>query len=157
VFAVVPLFAYLLYRQSFAAPWRLLVASVPIALLMVPLSTAFNHNVLKAVPTNQISQLQVFDLTGIAFYSRDLGVFGPDNFFTHAEVQQCYSPVIADALAPWGKCGFFWDRLVTPYRLQGNYGFEPRQAYKTPIDDHELAKLWLTAIAEHPVAYLEHR
>jgi hypothetical protein len=155
-FAVVPLLAYFLYRRSFQHPWRLLVASVPIALLMMPASDAFNRNILKAIPTNQISQLQVFDLAGIAYYSRDLSIFGPDNSFADAEVQRCYSPIMHDTLAPWGKCPFFWDRLVTPHRLEG-YEFAPNYAYKTPIDDAPLAKLWLTAIAEHPIAYLQHR
>ena len=158
VFAVVPLLAYFLYPRSFARPWRLVVASVPIALLMIPASTAFNRNVLKAMATNQIGQLQVFDLTGIAYYSRDLSIFGPDNAFTDTEVQRCYSPILHDMLAPWGgKCSFFWDRLVTPHRLEGHNEFEPCYAYKTPIDDDALAKLWLTAIGEHPIAYLEHR
>lgn len=154
VFAVVPLLAYFFYRRSFQHPWRLLVASVPIALLMIPASTAFNRHILKAIPTSQIAQLQVFDLAGIAYYSRDLSIFGPDNSFTDAEVQRCYSPIMHDTLALWGKCRFFWDRLVTPHRLEG-YEFAP--SYAPPINDAPLAKLWLTAIAEHPIAYLQHR
>jgi hypothetical protein len=163
VFAAVPLLAYFLYRRSFAAPWRLLVVSVFIALLMIPASTAFNRKVLKAMATTQMAQLQLYDLVGTAYYSHDLSIFGPDDSLTDAEVQRCYSPILQDALIPWGgkwgngKCSFFWDRLVTPHRLQGHNEFEPPYAYKTPIDGDALARLWLTAIAEHPIAYLQHR
>jgi hypothetical protein len=159
VFAVVPLLAYFLYRRAFAIPLRLLIVSIPIALLLVPASTAFNRNVIGAKATNQISQLQVYDLAGIAYYSHDLSIFGTNNSFTDAEVQWCYSPVTHEVLYPaWGgKCSFFWDRLVTPYRLKGDNEFEPDQAYKTPIDDRALATLWLTAIGKHPIAYLRHR
>jgi hypothetical protein len=161
VFAIVPLLAYFLYQRAFATPVRLLMISVPIALLLVPASTAFNRTVLRAKATNQIGQLQVYDLAGIAYYSHDLLIFGPDNSFTDAEVQWCYSPIISDMLLPgWSggsKCSFFWDRLVAPYRLKGHNEFEPDQASKTPIDDRALAILWLTAIAKHPIAYLQHR
>jgi hypothetical protein len=159
VFAVIPPLAYFLYRRAFAIPLRLLIVSVPIALLLVPASTAFNRNVLGAKATNQISQLQVYDLAGIGYYSRDLSIFGANNSFTDAEVQWCYSPVSHEMLTTaWGrKCSFFWDRLVTPYRLKGDNEFEPDQAHKTPIDDRALATLWLTAIGKHPIAYLRHR
>jgi hypothetical protein len=159
VFAVVPLVAYLVYRRAFAKPLRLLVTTVPIALLLVPASTVFNRTILEAQATNQMSMLQVYDLAGIAYYSHDLSIFGPDNSFTDAEVRGCYSPVIHDVLFPaWGgKCGFFWDRLVAPYRLKGHNEFEPDQAYKTPIDDRPLATLWVAAIGKHPIAYLQHR
>jgi hypothetical protein len=160
VFAIVPLLAYFVYRRTFASPVRLLIISVPIALLLVPVASVFNRTILKAQATNQISQLQVYDLAGIAYYSHDRSIFGSDNSFTDAEVQWCYSPVMADVLSSaWGgsKCSFFWDRLVTPYRLEGHNEFESDQAYKIPIDDHALARLWLTAIGKHPIAYLQHR
>ena len=160
VFAIIPLLAYFLYPRAFATPARLLIISVPIALLLVPACTAFNRSVLRAKATDQISQLQVYDLAGIAYYSHDLSIFGPDNFFTDAEMQWCYSPVISDVLlSAWrdSKCRFFGNRLVTPYRLKGHNEFEPDQAYKTPIDDRVLATLWLTAIVKHPIAYLQHR
>jgi hypothetical protein len=159
VFAVVPLLAYFLYRRAFVTPLRLLIVSVPIALVLVPASTAFNRYILGAKATNQISQLQVYDMTGIAYYSLDLSIFGPANSFTDAEVQWCYSPIIQDMLTPaWhGKCSFFWDRLVAPYRLKAQNEFEPDQAWKTAIDDRALARLWLSAISKHPIAYLQHR
>src|SRR5207248_1231479 len=57
-FAVIPLLAYCFYPRTLAYPWRLLFASVPLALLLIPLSTALNHNILKAALTNQAGQLQ---------------------------------------------------------------------------------------------------
>ena len=178
VFAVIPLLAYCLYPRTLAHPWRLLFASVPVALLLIPLSTAFNHNILKAASTNQAGQLQVFDLAGIAYYSGDMSVFGAGNSFTEAEVQRCYTPILHESLAPWGKCSFFWARLVNPHWLkdQNEFAsvevsgpvldlmrkkkmdewFEAYERGKTPID-HELARLWLSAIAKHPIAYLQHR
>src|SRR5262249_1852014 len=82
VFGVAPLFGYLINPEWLSRPWRVLVFSTPVAMLMVPISGLFNHNVLNATPLGVIRALQIFDMTGIAFYSGDISVFGSGNSFT---------------------------------------------------------------------------
>src|SRR5262249_35360550 len=82
VFAVLPLFVYLIRPRWLGRAWSLLAVSIAIALALIPGANLFNHRVLRAEPLGAIRSLQIFDITGIAFYSDDLAVFGPDNSFT---------------------------------------------------------------------------
>jgi len=88
VFGVVPLVAYLINPQWLGRPWRVLALSAPVAMLMVPVSGLFNHNVLNATPLGIIRSLEIFDLTGIAFYSGDLSVLGPGDSFTRQDMER---------------------------------------------------------------------
>ncbi|HWN50014.1 MAG TPA: hypothetical protein VNO18_09325, partial [Xanthobacteraceae bacterium] len=107
VFGVVPLLAYLIDPQWLGRPWRLLVFSTPAAMLLVPVSSLFNHSILNATPVGIIRSLEIFDMAGIAFYSGDMSVFGPGNSFTRQDVDSCYTPILWDTLSPWGECRFF--------------------------------------------------
>jgi hypothetical protein len=157
VFAVVPLLVYLIRPQLLGRPWRLLAASIPVALAMVPAASLLNHRVLQAEPLQIIRALQSFDITGIAFYSGDLAVLGPDNSFTRDEVTRCYQPSGWDSLSPWGDCRFFWNRLAVSRDLQGVIeNLDPRAAMSAEPNP-DLQNLWVAAIVRHPIAYARHR
>ena len=156
VFGVVPLLAYMVRPRWLDRPWRLLVLSIPVALFMVPVSNLFNHTVLKAAPVGPIRSLEIFDVTGIAFYSGDLSVFGPGNSFTKRDVDNCYTPIAWDALSPWGKCRFFWYWLAVFPDLADIEKLEPAAVMEVP-PNADLTNNWGAAIAKHPLAYARHR
>ena len=156
VFGVVPLLVYLINPRWLGRPWHVLAFSGPVAMLMVPASGLFNHNVLNATPFGIIRSLEIFDMTGIAFYSGDISVFGPGNLFTRQEVESCYTPVQWDALSPWGECRFFWNRLAVSRDVREVEKLAPMDAMEaTPNPD--LPNYWVASIAAHPVAYATHR
>src|SRR6266436_10399659 len=132
VFGVVPLLAYVINPQWLGRPWRLLAFSAPVAMLMVPVSGQFNHSVLNATPVGIIRSLEIFDMTGIAFYSGDVSVFGPGNSFTRQDVDSCYTPMQWDTLSPWGECRFFWNRLAVSGDLRGIETLAPMAAMEAP-------------------------
>ncbi|MBO0757970.1 MAG: hypothetical protein J2P54_19160 [Bradyrhizobiaceae bacterium] len=157
VFAVVPLFVYVIRPQWLARPWQLLAVSIPLALALVPAANLFNHRVLRAEPLEAIRSLQTFDITGIAFYSDDLAVFGPDNSFTREEVTGCYKPRGWDPLSPWGECRFFWNRLAVSRDLQGIIENLDGRSAMGAEPNPDLLDLWVAAIIRHPLAYATHR
>jgi hypothetical protein len=156
VFGVVPLLAYVINPPWLGRPWRLLVFSIPIAMLMVPVSGLFNHNILNATPLGIIRSLEIFDMTGIAFYSGDASVFGPGNSFTRQDVDSCYTPLHWDTLSPWGKCRFFWNRLAVSGDLQEVEKLTPMAAMEARPNP-DLPKHWVASIIAHPLAYAKHR
>ena len=157
VFAVVPLFAYLVRPQWLGRPWRLLALSLPVALVLVPAANLVNQRVLDAQPFQPIRSLQVFDITGIAFHSADLAVFGPGSGFTHDEVTRCYAPTFWDRLSPWGECRFFWNRLAVAQDQQAAVEKLDAQGAMAAAPNPDLTHLWIKAIMRHPLAYARHR
>ncbi len=156
VFGVIPLLAYLINPQWLGRPWRVLVLSAPVAMLIVPVSGLFNHNVLNATPVGIIRSLEIFDMTGIAFYSGDVSVFGPGNSFTRQDVDGCYTPVQWDTLSPWGKCRFFWHRLAVSRDLREVEELAPIDAMEARPNP-DLRNHWVASIIAHPLAYARHR
>ena len=156
VFAVVPLLVYMIRPQWLGRPWRLLAASLPVALAIVPAADLVNHRALHAQPRAPMRALQLFDLAGISFYSGDLAVFGPGNSFTREEVTGCYAPAFWDHLAPWGECRFFWDRLAVSPDLQGVEELDAKSVMAVAANP-DLRDLWIAAIVHHPLAYATHR
>jgi hypothetical protein len=157
VFAVVPLFVYLIRPQWLCRPWRVAAASIPIALALVPAANLFNHRVLQAEPLGIVRALQIFDITGVAFYSGDLAVFGEDQSFTREDVANCYVPMNWDPLSPWGECRFFWNRLAVSRDLQGVVEKLDARAAMGAEPNPQLRDLWVDAIVRHPFAYARHR
>ena len=157
VFAVVPLLAYMIRPQWFGRPWRLWALSIPVSLAMVPAANLFNHRVLHAEALYPIRSLQIFDLAGIAFYSGDMAVFGTGNPLRDEEVRRCYRPVGWDRLAPWGECRFFWNRLAVSPDLHGIAEKLDAKAAMGAKPNPDLSRLWIAAIARHPLAYATHR
>jgi len=156
VFGVAPLLAYLINPQWMGRPWRVLAFSAPVAMLLVPISGVFNHNVLNATALGIIRSLEIFDMTGIAFYSGDVLVFGPGNSFTRQDVESCYTPVRWDTLSPWGECRFFWDRLAVSRDVRGVENLAPMDAMEARPNP-SLPNYWVASIIAHPLAYARHR
>jgi hypothetical protein len=156
VFGVVPLVAYLVKPPWLGRPWRLLAFSAPVAISMVPASGVFNHNVLNTTPLGIIRSLEIFDMTGIAFYSGDASVFGPGNSFTRQDVERCYTPIGWDTLSPWGKCRFFWNRLAVSGDLREVEQLSPVGAMEARPNP-DLQNQWGASIIAHPLAYARHR
>jgi hypothetical protein len=157
VFAVVPLFAYLVRPQWLRRPWQVLAVSLPVALALVPAADLVNQRLLHAQPLAPIRSLQIFDIAGIAFHSGDLAAFGPGNSFTHEEVARCYAPTYWDRLAPWGECRFFWNRLAVSRDLQAAVETLDARAAMGAKPNPDLRDLWIAAIVRHPFAYAQHR
>jgi hypothetical protein len=157
VFAVAPLFAYIIRPRWLGRPWLLLAASIPVALALVPAANVFNHRVLHAEPLRIIRCLQIFDITGVAFYSDELAVFGRDHSFTREEVTACYHPHGFDSLSPWGECRFFWNRLAVSPNLQGTVENLDGRSAMGAEPNPDLFGLWIAAIVRHPLAYAVHR
>jgi hypothetical protein len=157
VFAVVPLFVYMIRPQWLGRPWRLLAVSIPVSLAMVSAANLFNHRILHAEPLGPIRSLQIFDITGISFYSGDMAVFEPGKSFSRDEVTSCYTPAGWDRLAPWGECRFFWNRLAVSPDLEGIVEKLDARSVMGAEPNPDLPDLWMTAIVRHPLAYARHR
>ncbi len=156
VFGVVPLLAYLINPQWLGRPWRVLAFSAPVALLIVPVAGVFNHNALNATSLGIIRSLEIFDMTGTAFYSGEVSVFGPGNSFTRQDVERCYTPIQWDTLSPWGKCRFFWNRLAVSRDVREVETLAPMDAMKARPNP-DLPNYWVASIIAHPLAYARHR
>lgn len=134
VFAVPPLLLLILgSRLTIASLPKTLALSAVIAVLLIPISSFVNHNVLGASPGGAMQTLQFFDVMGVARLSGDRSVLG-EYAQQYPENEHCYSPVMHDTLA--SRCQKFTD---------------------TVRSSPELRALWIGAIRKHPVRYVEHR
>lgn len=113
------------------------IAVCLLALLFIPGHLIADRYVFNVKNVNPISPLQVFDIGGITYFSnRDGfgGSFGPDFV---AKNRGCYTPRAWDVYG-WGACEEVYE------------GLKPRFG-------GDLTKMWIEAIAVHPLAYVEHR
>ncbi len=136
VFAAAPLLIYLAYPCLCARPGRFIAACVVFVVLAIPAGSVFNHGILRAGKDYPLRSLQIFDVTGIAYFARDMSVFWPGPF-TSGLVADCYTPVLWDTLGSLGanqECRVFWN---SPSPQQG--------------------RTWAVAILRHPFAYAQHR
>jgi hypothetical protein len=133
IFAAVPLFVYLVYPVLFWRPIYFIVVSLALIAIWIPAANLFNHQVLRALPTNPIRSLKWFDLAGIAYFSEDESVFGADSSPTAELVRECYTPVGWDPLN---------NREICHHAL---------------VDYWPRTRTWISAIITHPMAYAVHR
>jgi hypothetical protein len=141
LFALPPLFDL----AAGATSWRW--ASLPIvrraliacliAVAVAPGHLLADRYLFRVKDIQPMSQLQIFDLGGITYFSGTdafKGFFGP--YFVYRN-EYCYTP------RHWDMYG--WDRCPEVYEnLKPRFGWE-------------LSRLWLEGIAAHPVAYVTHR
>jgi hypothetical protein len=141
LFALPPLFDL----AAGASSWRW--ASLPIvrraviacliAVAVAPSHILADRYLFRVKDIQPMSQLQIFDLGGITFFSGTdafKGFFGP--YFVYRN-EYCYTP------RHWDMYG--WDRCPEVYEnLKPRFGWE-------------LSRLWLEGIAAHPIAYATHR
>jgi hypothetical protein len=123
--------------------------------LTIPFFNFFNQKIIHAAPTYPVRSLQIYDLAGIAKFSHDVSVFGAQSSLTMPQVSDCYIPAQWDTMATLGKCHIFWDQLALPAGAASTH--LPDGGGGKDALNPNLTKMWLTAIARHPIAYLEHR
>lgn len=131
--------------------WPSLVVSGAIAALLALGVQMSNREVFGAAPSRVEDSLLLFDLLGIAHGSGDISVFGPESRITQRDVARCYSPVMWDTMAPWGRCPWFPEKagaklLNQPELIAGQV--PPASVFKSQ---------WLGAVIRHPLAYVVHR
>ncbi len=117
---------------------RTIVAGL-LALLFIPAHYVADNYIYRVRDIKPVSQLQIFDIGGIAYYSGHdgfKGFFGP-GFVEKNRGPGCYTPRHWDTYG-WGNCPEVYENL--------------KPQFGAP-----LTKLWLEAIAAEPLAYLTHR
>jgi hypothetical protein len=110
-----------------------LLASIAFA----PAHILADRHVFRVQDLHPMSQLQIFDIGGISYFSgadRFQGFFGP-NF--EAKNRSCYAPRAWDIYG-WGDCEEVYEDL--------------KPQFGAP-----LTKMWLEALAADPLAYFTHR
>lgn len=118
-------------------------ATSGIAAMLFLCSGPLVSQLVAAEPTGVSHSLMIFDLGGITEYSGvnafpDMRVSNPV-----AVNHRCYDPTEWDSYSSWAK---------VPCPL----GFEPFEAL---VDEGDISptRIWLRAVASHPIAYAEHR
>ena len=155
IIATAPLFLFAVYPSILFKPVRFLIVCIPILLLSFPLASIINHKIIGATPTHPIRSLQLFDVVGTAYYSRDVTLIGIDKALSLKNIDECYSPVLWDTLSPKARCKYFWDLLATTPSVQE--GRNPETAWYLDPSNEQLSQLWIASILHHPLAYLKHR
>jgi hypothetical protein len=142
LFALPPLLDFAASAASWrwaSLPWlRRAVLACLIALMAIPGHVAADRYLFRVRDIQPMSQLQIFDLGGITYFSGAdafRGFFGPD--FVKRNNTHCYTP------RHWDMYG--WDRCPEVYEnLKPRFG-------------RDLLRLWAQGIAAHPLAYAAHR
>lgn len=152
-FAVLPVVMWMVWPAGLRRPIRSGLVCGLVALVMVLPSNGLNNGLLGARPSGVIRTLQIFDLAGIARFSRDTSVIMDQ--MTLEEIDDCYTPVIADTFYHGRRCGFLWDRIAgSPDTPTGLATDIPGAVATEPAS---LTGPWIGAIARHPLAWAEHR
>ena len=113
------------------------IAVCLVAIAFAPGHILADRHVFRVRDLYPMSQLQIFDIGGISYFSgvdRFQGFFGPD---FAAKNRTCYTPQHWDVYG-WGACEEVYEDL------KPQFGWP-------------LTKLWLEALAADPVSYLAHR
>jgi hypothetical protein len=143
--ALAPLLAAFVYLVAPAlrrSPVRWVGASLLALAAMAATEHWIDYTVIGAARTHEERALVMFDLAGVAYFSRQDpsdGLFGP-GFVDRARA--CYSPKFHDPFE-WGPCKDYGARLAA--------------LVQTKPGRDRLYRTWFSAIAAHPVAYLKHR
>jgi hypothetical protein len=112
-----------------------------ISLAVAPAHLLADRNVFRVEDIKPMSQLQVFDVGGITYFSGEdayKGFFGPDFVARNAT---CYTP------RHWDVYGW----------MVGERGCPEVYEKMKPQFGWPLMRLWLEAIVTHPIAYVTHR
>jgi hypothetical protein len=141
VFGLGPLLVYALAPVGWLRNVRLMVAAVVVALAAIPLSQHANRLLFHPVESDAVSSLFLFDLIGIAAQEKAPEIAQPRANLTLQDLKTCYTPYWWDSFSPWGTCA---SRVNRPDKGSATVG-------------EGIARQWLTAIREHPLAYAAHR
>lgn len=117
-------------------------AAFAVLLTTLPIATTFNTYVVRARKDHSEMQLFLFDLSGISAQTgRNLVMDLPDWPAGLPDPRQCYTPSEAAIVTPWSACR--------------GYAAAGRTVYSA--GRRRVIALWLSSIAENPLAYLSHR
>lgn len=152
-FAVMPILVWILWPSLLKRPIGVALACGIVAVALVPVSSLINQSVLDARPAGALRTLQIFDLAGVVKFSRDTTV--AQDKVTLAQIDECYSPVIADIFYHGARCGFLWDAIAGSADTPAGLATEQPNTRQSP--SVSLTPLWIAAIRKHPLAYAEHR
>jgi hypothetical protein len=141
VFGLGPLLLLALAPKSWLRNARLMIAAVVVAVVALPAGMVANRVLFNPVPEHAVQSLFLFDLMGIAVHTGDPSVIAPRATFARDELRACYSPYWWDSLSEWGTCAAKVNR--------------PHAGISTHPEG--LPSQWLKTIAQHPLAYAEHR
>jgi hypothetical protein len=138
-FATAPMALYAWYPAVAHGRYLLIkMIAFPAAIvaLAVPTSGLINHHLLKAQDTRSAISIILYDLAGIAHFSRDPSIY-PAKVPSLTLVDRCYDPYMWDPINQ-GECA---GEIGTFNGVAGS----------------ARAKAWPKAIISHPIAYAEHR
>jgi hypothetical protein len=123
-----PSLLFLLIRKKLSM-FKSLIFILVVSLPLIPLSQWINHHVLEAKRDGMVKSLQLFDLTGIAYFSGETSVLP----VPIANLEGCYTPLYWDTLGK-ERCNFAAHEVT-----------------------EDLTWDWIATILTHPVSYLQHR
>jgi hypothetical protein len=141
VFAVAPLLVYALAPAAWLRTFRLLLASVVVAVAAVPVSQQINRVAFDPVKREAVNSLLLYDIVGVAVHAGNPALVEPRATLTADDLKQCYTPFWWDSFSAWGPCG----QLVR------------RPDAERAVHAEGLASQWLNTVRSHPLAYLQHR
>jgi hypothetical protein len=141
VFALGPLLLYAFAPVRWLRNFRLMAATLLIALAAVPVSQLVNRVLFHPVQRDAISSLFLFDIIGVAAQEQDPALIEPRATMGLDALKRCYTPFWWDSFSAWGPCGKLVHRPDPDHATYGD----------------GLAAQWLATVREHPRAYLVHR
>ena len=141
LFGLGPLLFYALASPRWLRNGRLIVGALVIAVLAIPVTQQVNTLLFHPVSRDPVHSLFLFDLAGIAAQEQDPGLLEPRATLTESELRNCYTPYWWDSFSPWGPCGSLVHRPDADHATIGK----------------GLLSQWARTIAQHPIAYAEHR
>jgi hypothetical protein len=142
LFGLGPLLLLALAPAAWLRNLRLMVAAVVVAVVALPVSMQANRVLFQPKEQHAIQSLFIFDLMGMAVHTGNPALLEPRATLTREDLPACYSPYWWDSLSPWGRCAAKVNRPA---------------GVEMPTLPDGLAAQWLRTIAQHPLAYAEHR
>lgn len=140
VFAVGPLFLYLIRPTLLSRKLTMAALSIAIAGAGIAGTLTFNRYVAAAERSGFDDALPFYDLMGIARYSGDVSGLPAEWHVSLDQVRKCYTPHYWDPFT-LKFCDTVFQTLPPP-------GTAARAAVK---------RVWLQQVVRHPLAYAEHR
>jgi hypothetical protein len=141
LFAIPLLATYIIWPMAFRFK-RAALIYVPLAIAFYALVPLVYYGALNAKKENPLHSVFVFDLGGISHFARENQfpvTFTPEQ--NALLINGCYQPTLWDIYWNRDPCKFVMTKL------------EGEEIFGTPL----LSNAWLSAIASHPIAYLQHR
>jgi hypothetical protein len=144
-FAVVPFLLFILLSPERLKPIRLGIFIVFFSALLIVGVRFINASITNTKPSDVEQSIQLFDLAGIHFFSRDPEVWGSFQVTT-SNIDTCYTSFYWDVFGKNAICGFLRSRMGAG--ADGDFDESAALVRKS---------LWKKAIIDHPISYARHR